>query len=198
MENTFLKLPEKRYSVIYLDPPWNYGGKIQYDSSAKVSHYRHSDMFISKVDDKYPTMKLEDLKKLDVKNIAADDCVMFMWVTNPHLAQGIELAKHWNFEYKTVAFVWDKMNHNPGHYTLSYCELCLLFKKGKIPTPRGSRNEKQLVRIPRTEHSRKPIEVKQAIERMWPTLPKIELFARCAPDENWDVWGNEVTENALF
>jgi len=51
-----------------------------------------------------------------------------MWVTNPHLAQGIELGKAWGFEYKTVAFVWDKMVHNPGQYTMSYCELCLVFK----------------------------------------------------------------------
>lgn len=53
--------------------------------------------------------------------------------------------------------------------SLSNCELCLIFKKGKIPTPRGSRNIQQLVRIPRTEHSRKPIEVLHKIEEMFPT-----------------------------
>lgn len=56
-----------------------------------------------------------------------------MWVTNPHLAQGIELGRAWGFEYRTVAFVWDKMVHNPGQYTMSYCELCLVFKRGRIP-----------------------------------------------------------------
>ncbi|MBT9164817.1 MAG: hypothetical protein DDT23_00824 [candidate division WS2 bacterium] len=54
-----------------------------------------------------------------------------MWVTSPHLAQGIELGHAWGFGYRTVAFVWDKMVHNPGQYTLSYCELCLVFKQGR-------------------------------------------------------------------
>jgi N6-adenosine-specific RNA methylase IME4 len=110
-----------------------------------------------------------------------------MWSTNPHLAQVIELDNYGG-GYKTVAFVWDKMNHNPGQYILSYCELCLVFKKGKIPRPRGSRNEKQLVRVNRDTHSQKPIEVLQAIERMFPTQTKIELFARHKP-EGGDVWG---------
>ena len=87
----------------------------------------------------------------------------------------------------------DKCNHNPGQYTLSNCELCLIFKKGKIPTPRGSRNIQQLVRIPRTEHSRKPIEVLHKIEEMFPTQKKIELFARHKP-LGWDVCGLDVRE----
>lgn len=116
-----------------------------------------------------------------------------MWVTNPHLAQGIQLGQAWGFEYRTVAFVWDKMNHNPGQYTLSNCELCLLFKKGKIPTPRGARNIQQLVRVQRGEHSVKPNEVRDNIVKMFPTQNKIELFARQKPI-GWDVWGLDVRE----
>ena len=96
-----------------------------------------------------------------------------------------------SFEYKTVAFVWDKMNHNPGQYTLSNCELCLLFKKGKIPRPRGARNVQQLVRVPRGKHSEKPIEVLKKITLMFPTQDKIELFAR-KTNEGWDNWGLDV------
>jgi N6-adenosine-specific RNA methylase IME4 len=116
-----------------------------------------------------------------------------MWVTNPHLAQGIELGRAWGFEYKTVAFVWDKMVHNPGKYTLSYCELCLVFKRGRIPSPRGARNIKQLVRSPRRAHSEKPLEVQRGIEAMFPKQRKIELFARRKP-EGWDIWGLDVRE----
>jgi len=188
-------LPEKKYDVIYADPPWDYGGKMQFDkSSTKADSMDWSkNIFISSANFKYPTLKLPDLKKIPMTEIAADDCLLFMWATNPHLAQAIELGKSWGFEYKTVAFVWDKMVHNPGKYTMSYCELCLVFKRGRIPNPRGTRNEKQLIRVPRGEHSVKPNEVRQAIERMFPMQAKIELFARHQP-ANWDVWGLDVRE----
>jgi len=188
-------LPEKKYDIIYADPPWDYGGKLQFDKSSKsADKIKPGDkIFISSANFKYPTVKTKDLMKIPIDKITKDDCLLFMWVTNPHLAQGIELGKAWGFEYKTVAFIWDKMVHNPGQYTLSYCELCLVFKKGRIPKPRGARNIKQLVRVKRGKHSEKPIEVLKNIELMFPTQDKIELFARKKPD-NWDVWGLDVRE----
>lgn len=188
-------LPEKKYDIIYADPPWDYGGKMQFDKSGKKDHNKgwEKNIFISSANFKYPTVKTKDLMKIPLIEIAKDDCLLFMWVTNPHLAQGIELGKAWGFEYRTVAFVWDKMVHNPGQYTMSYCELCLVFKRGKIPRPRGARNIKQLVRIPRGKHSEKPNEVLEGIEKMFPTQDKIELFARNKP-EGWDVWGLDVRE----
>jgi len=188
-------LPEKKYSIIYADPPWDYGGKMQFDKSSKSVELIdiQKKIFISSANFKYPTLKIKELKKIPIYEIAEDDCLLFMWVTNPHLAQGIELGQAWGFEYKTVAFVWDKMVHNPGQYTLSYCELCLVFKRGRIPKPRGARNIKQLVRVPRGEHSEKPIEVLKNIELMFPEQEKIELFARNKP-QGWDVWGLDVRE----
>ena len=188
-------LPEKKFDIIYADPPWDYGGKLQFDRSSSSSDTidLEKGIFISSASFKYPTLKTKEMKRIPIYEIASDDCLLFMWVTSPHLAQGIELGTDWGFEYKTVAFVWDKMVHNPGKYTLSYCEMCLVFKRGKIPSPRGTRNEKQLVRSPRREHSVKPVEVREAIERMFPTQSKIELFARTRP-ENWDVWGLDVVE----
>lgn len=115
-----------------------------------------------------------------------------MWVTNPHLDQGIELLKSWGFDYATVAFVWDKQSTNPGFYTLSGCELCLVGKKGKIPRPRGSRKERQLVSMKRSKHSEKPSEVRTRIEAMFPDQNKIELFARGTPPQGWTYWGAEV------
>ncbi len=188
-------LPLKKYSIIYADPPWDYGGKMQFDKSSTSSDKINieKNIFISSANFKYPTVKTKDLIKIPIYEIVEDDCLLFMWVTNPHLAQGIELGKAWGFEYKTVAFVWDKMNHNPGQYTMSYCELCLVFKRGKIPRPRGARNVKQLVRVPRSAHSEKPNEVLKGIEAMFPTQSKIELFARKKP-KGWDVWGLDVRE----
>lgn len=193
LENLYPKLPNKKYSIIYADPPWDYGGKLQFDKSSKCADKidLSKPIFISCASFKYPTLKTEELKKLAVDSISEADSILFMWTTNPHLAQAIELGQSWGFEYKTVAFVWDKMNHNPGKYTLSNCELCLLFKKGKIPTPRGARNVQQLVRIPRGKHSEKPIEVLNRINLMFPTQTKIELFAR-NKQEGWDNWGLDM------
>ena len=195
-------LPEKTYDVIYADPPWDYGGKLQFDKSSKSVDKIDlgKNIFISSANFKYPTVKTKYLKKIPIHGIAKDDCLLFMWVTNPHLAQGIELGKAWGFEYKTVAFVWDKMVHNPGQYTMSYCELCLVFKRGRIPKPRGARNIKQLIHSSRTKHSEKPLQVLEGIEKMFPTQNKIELFARNR-HYGWDVWGleiQEVYEDALF
>jgi len=188
-------LPLKKYDIIYADPPWDYGGKMQFDKSSRgvAEIDLEKPIFISSANFKYPTLKTEDLMKIPTWEIAKDDCLLFMWVTSPHLDQGIELGKTWGFKYRTVAFVWDKMVHNPGQYTLSYCELCLVFKRGRIPKPRGSRNVKQLVRVPRGKHSEKPDEVRKRIEEMFPTQEKIELFARYKPDD-WDVWGLDVRE----
>ncbi|MBW1616713.1 MAG: transcriptional regulator [Deltaproteobacteria bacterium] len=188
-------LPEKKFDIIYADPPWDYNGKMQFDKSSTSADKMDwkKNIFISSASFKYPTLKTKELKKIPILEIAKNDCLLFMWVTSPHLSQGIELGTSWGFEYKTVAFVWDKMVHNPGQYTLSYCELCLVFKRGRIPTPRGTRNEKQLLHAPRGAHSVKPSEVREAIERMFPSQDKIELFARqkfC----NWDVWGLDVRE----
>lgn len=141
----------------------------------------------------YPTVKLADLKQLGVPRIAAEDCLLFLWTTNPHLDQAVELGKAWGFNWATVAFVWDKERVNPGFYTLSQCELCLVFKKGRIPTPRGARNVRQMVRSKRGVHSEKPEEVRRRIEAMFPTQSKIELFAR-REAEGWSSWGLEILD----
>ena len=179
----FKDLPKEKFDIIYLDPPWDYKSGVQHGgansgrTSAALDHYS--------------TVKLKDLKTLSIKSIASDTCLMFMWATNPHLDQAIDLGKSWGFSYSTVAFVWNKMRVNPGYYTMSQVELCLLFKLGKIPTPRGARNIRQYVEAKRREHSRKPDEVRERIEQMFPDQSKIELFAREVSD-GWTSWGNEV------
>ena len=185
----FPPLPSGQFDIIYADPPWDYKGQLQHagegsqDTGGAVRHY--------------PTVTLDDLKTLDVPSISARDCLLFMWATNPHLDQAIDLGKAWGFAWATVAFVWDKVRVNPGFYTMSQCELCLVFKKGKIPSPRGARNVRQLVTAKREAHSQKPDEVRLRIDNMFPLLRKIELFAR-EPDglglanPNWTGWGFEA------
>lgn len=193
LDTLYPSLPEKKFSVIYADPPWDYGGKLQFDksSTSKEDLNLSKPIFISSATFKYPTLTLAQLKELPVQSISEDDCLLFMWTSSPHLAHALELGQAWGFTYRTVAFVWDKMCHNPGKYTLSNCELCLVFKRGRIPTPRGARNVQQLIRFPRGKHSEKPRAVAEAILKMFPSQAKVELFAREAL-EGWDVWGLEA------
>ena len=188
-------LPSQRYDIIYADPPWDYGGKMQYDKSCIKSENENFErkIFISAANFQYPTIKLEQLKQLDVPSIAAENCLLFLWTTGPHMANAILLGSAWGFEYKTIAFVWDKQVHNPGRYTLSQTEFVLVFKKGKIPTPRGARNIRQFVSCPRGKHSEKPDIVIDGITQMFPTQRKIELFAR-KNVPGWDNWGLEIPE----
>jgi N6-adenosine-specific RNA methylase IME4 len=174
-----------KYQIIYADPCWDYKGQTQHagtkssNTGGATSHY--------------PTMTLKELKGLKpmIDELADEDCLLFMWSSSPHLDQAIDLIKGWGFKWATVGFVWDKQRVNPGFYTMSQCELCLIGKRGKIPKPRGARNVRQLVSEMRGRHSAKPHEVRERIDTMFPSQNKIELFARERVD-GWDCWGNEV------
>ena len=181
-------MSEKRYPIIYIDPPWDYKGQTQH-AGAKSSNtggaIKH-----------YPTMKLAELKAMKpmIDSLCDDDCLMFMWTSSPHLDQAIDLLKAWGFAWATVGFVWDKQRVNPSFYTMSQIELCLIGKRGKIPQPRGARNVRQFVSEMRGRHSAKPQQVRDRIVEMFPTQNKIELFAR-ETTQGWDSWGNEIGED---
>ena len=172
----------KKYDIIYADPAWLY--------KCGKNHLAKKSMINGKDDIQYDSMTIDDMKNLPVGEIANDNCLLFMWITSPFLKIGIDLLTDWNFEFSTIAFVWHKQKANPGSYTLSETEICIVAKKGKIPQPRGSRKERQFLSETRTEHSKKPNEVRSRIARMFPEQNKIELFAR-QKYEGWDAWGNE-------
>lgn len=182
----FMPLPAQRYEVIYADPPWDYQGQRQHngpggrDTGGANAHY--------------PTLSLAHLKRLPVQDIAAADCLLFLWSSSPHLNQAIQLGEAWGFAWATVAFIWHKERVNPGFYTMSACELCLVMKRGRIPRPRGARNVRQFVEAPRGVHSAKPAEVRDRITEMFPHQRKIELFARAGVAElpKWAYWGVEA------
>ena len=171
-----------KYEIIYADPAWEYNTK---ECLAKTS------ILNGELNTHYSTMTLKELKALDVQSISDKNCMLFLWVVSPMLKEGIEVMEAWGFKYATIAFIWHKQRTNPGYYTMSECEICVVGKKGKIPTPRGSRNERQFLSELRTKHSKKPDEIRNRINRMFPEQTKIELFAR-QRYENWDAWGNEV------
>ncbi len=179
----------KKYSIIYADPAWLY--------KCGKNHLAKTSMINGKHDIQYDAMSIDVMKNLPINYISEDNCLLFMWVTSPFLKIGIDLLENWGFNFSTIGFVWYKEKANPGSYTLSECEICIIAKKGKIPTPRGSRKERQFLSELRTRHSKKPDEIRNRIMRMFPEQSKIELFAR-EKTEGWDVWGNEVESDIDF
>lgn len=176
---------DKKYNIIYADPPWKYN-----DQTTKASRT---------VNLHYSTMKTQDMFDFPINKIAAENAVLFMWVTYPKLKEGIELLEKWGFTYKTCAFTWVKTNKNNndyfmgmGYYTRSNAEIVLLGVKGK-PLERKSHSVRQIISAKIMEHSRKPHETRERIVELFGDLPRIELFARQHAD-GWDCWGDEVPE----
>ena len=173
--------PVKKYDVIYADPPWRYQDKKC--NGACALHY--------------DTMKIQDIKDLPVKELAAKDCVIFMWITYPMLKEGIELMEAWGFKYKTIGFQWIKLNKSGkgkffglGRWTRGNTEACFIGVRGK--PSRKSNSVSQIIEESVKAHSQKPEVVRDKIrELMGGDLNYIELFAR-QHSEGWDCWGNEV------
>ena len=175
-----IPFPNKKYQIIYADPPWSYQGNMM--NSSVVDHYS--------------VMKLDDICNLPIKQIADDNCILFMWVTFPKLNEFMKVIDGWGFEYKSTAFVWAKKNKladtfflGLGRWTRANPEICVLATKGQIK--RLSKSVRQLQTFPIEQHSKKPDKFRDLILELVGDLPRIELFAR-NKTEGWDVWGNEV------
>ena len=182
------ELPNKKYGIIYADPPWSYQNRGTRAAAAKH----------------YDTMTIEDIKKMPVNvaggGIASEDCTLFMWATFPMLKEALEVIEAWGFTYKTVAFCWVKQNRGGaglfmglGNWTRSNAEICLLATKGR--PERIGRAVRSTVLSPIERHSKKPDEVRDRIVELMGDLPRIELFAR-ETTPGWDAWGNEVEETS--
>lgn len=174
----------KKYNIIYADPPWKFQAYSQKGSLQKSA------------DCHYSCMQLEDIQNLPVSEIAASDCVLFLWVTFPLLQEGLDTLRQWGFLYKTCAFNWVKRNKRAeswfmglGYWTRSCSEICLLGTKGK--PKRISKSVPQICDARIMEHSRKPDEIRERIVELCGDLPRIELFAR-RQYEGWDCLGNEI------
>ena len=170
-ENT-PELPIGAFDAVLADPPWDYGNEIR---GAALNHYE--------------TMENSELAKLPIP--FADNCVLFMWATQPKIREALELMQLWEFEY-TAGAVWVKDKFGTGFYFRSQHELLLLGIKGKMPPPEQDDRLSSVINAPRTEHSKKPDVVYEIIERMYPNREYLELFARRRFSNKWAVWGKEV------
>jgi len=177
------RLPNKKYDIIYADPPWAYKNWENKTESRWAGN-------------KYSIMPLDEICKLPVQDISNDNCILFLWVTPPCISFGLRVIEAWGFEYKTKAFCWIKRNKKAdsffwgmGYWTRSNSEDCLLAVKGN--PKRINAGVHQVIYSPLREHSQKPDEAREKIVKLCGDLPRIELFAR-QKIEGWDAWGNEV------
>ena len=175
----------RRYGAIYADPPWHFRNwSAKGTGRNAVSHY--------------DCLDFAALSALPIADLAADDCALFLWATDPLLPRALELILTLSLEYKTVGFYWVKLNsaakHDAdfftglGYWSRANPEQCLLATRGK--PPRKAKDVRRLMVEKRREHHRKPDETRERIERLV-AGPYLELFAR-ETRPGWDCWGNQA------
>ena len=182
-------LPCDTYDVVLADPPWSYTGS-QTKIGAAANHY--------------PTMTDSELERFSlVTDVLAPRGVLFMWATGPRLDFALHLIDVWGLTFRGVPFVWVKTKNDrvtpigaqgvrPSIVkpTTEFVLAASRVKTGR-PMPLASESVRNVVMAPRQGHSRKPDEVQERIEVLYPEASKLEVFAR-RTRPGWDVWGNEA------
>lgn len=181
-------LVRQHYRVIYADPPWSY----KTFSKPKEGTVPHRS-----AEEPYKTMAREELLALPVDELAhPEGCVLHMWTISSHVDQAFELAAEWGFTFKSLSFIWvktckgdpEKPKMGMGKWLRQEAEVCLLFTRGK--PKRDYAGVRQVHMEPAREHSRKPDEFMDRIERL-SAGPYLEMFSRSSRG-NWDAMGNET------
>ena len=175
LSNRNAPLPERKYTIIYADPPWEYDFSPSSDRS---------------VENHYPTMPIENICAMPVEALATPDAMLFLWAPPSFIKKGIMVLEAWGFELAASA-VWDKGKIGTGIYFRQQHEYLILGKRGQPITPRPGSQPASVIQAPRGKHSEKPEMVYEIIERMYPGLSRIELFSRSSR-EGWDAWGNQA------
>lgn len=190
----------RKWPFIYADPPWAFKNRSELGEDRNPNQH-------------YQTMTIDQLMELPVRDIAADDAVLAMWVTDPILAQAMNLISAWGFEFKTVAFywakTWEKSDLASMHETASFPigtgyitrgnpEQLWIAARGeprrRIMNIDGVMKTDMSIRklqfAPRALHSEKPRKFYGLLERLYDG-PRLEMFARTR-EPGWSSWGNQV------
>lgn len=178
----------KKYKTIYADPPWQFQNRT---GKVAPEHKRLS---------RYSTMQLEEIKALPVSKVADEKCHLYLWVPNALLPEGLEVMQAWGFEYKTN-IIWEKIRKDGmpdgrgvGFYFRNVTEILLFGIRGdKNRTLDPGRSQVNLIRSIKREHSRKPDEFVNLIERC-SSAPFLEIFAR-GDRAGWDMWGDQAVDS---
>lgn len=166
-------LPEGIYNVLLADPPWRYD-----NSGITGAAYNH-----------YPTMDTSEICSLKIPSDI--NSVLFLWVTNPFLKEGLQVCESWGFTYKTN-ICWFKEKAGQGFYVKGQHELLFICTKGSF-VPDNSLYIRSVVEAKREDHSKKPDIFYDIIEEMYPNGKYLELFGR-QKRKGWTSWGQGITE----
>lgn len=178
--SNFTDIPMFRYGLIMADPPWSYK-----NWSAAGEHKNASAQ--------YDCMELDAIKSIPVGHLAAPDCVLWLWATNPLLNQAFELIDAWGFKFKTAGHWSKKTKNGKLAFGTGYILRCAgePFLIGVNGSPKTSRTVRSVIEGPLREHSRKPDEAFAAAEQLCGDVPRLELFSR-QERPGWDVFGDET------
>jgi N6-adenosine-specific RNA methylase IME4 len=178
------ELPTEKFGVIVADPEWH--DEVWSEETGMDRHAANH----------YPTSAAEVIKSRPVADIAADDCVLFLWTTNQHLRIAIEVMETWGSTYKSN-YCWGKDRISLGRWQRGKHELLLIGTRGNPPCPAPGTQRESLISAPKGEHSAKPKIFLQMIEEYFPTLQKVELNCRGFARPGWMAWGNEMLPAAV-
>lgn len=177
----FGNLEPQSYSLIMIDPPWTFVTR----SSAGEGKSPQA---------KYRTMTVADIANLPVADLAADDCLLWMWGTAPMQDVQIEILKGWGFAYSTSG-VWvkttktGKINFGTGYSLRNAHEPFFIGTRGSPDIQ--SRSERSVIMAQIREHSRKPDEAYDMARRLIPHGRAADVFSRQSRD-TWEAFGDEA------
>lgn len=180
-DGPFVGLERNGYATIHADPPWRF--EVRSDNGAHNSRKP-----------KYDLLDLDQIMALPVSDLAEKNCALFLWTIDTHLPRAMKVLDAWGFQFKTVGFYWAKVNADgkapigTGFWTRANPEQCWLATRGA--PKRLDAAVRRLIMAPRREHSRKPDETYEGIERLVKG-PYLDLFAR-QQRPGWTTWGHEV------
>ena len=185
-----LSLPQQqRFGAILADPPWRFANR-----TGKMAP-EHKRLL------RYSTMDHEEILELPISDLSSDQSHLYLWVPNALILQGLEVMEAWGFTYKTN-IVWYKVRKDGGpdgrgvgFYFRNVTELVLFGVRGSLRTLPPGRSQVNLISSRKREHSRKPDELYDIIERC-SAGPYLELFAR-RQREGWTQWGDELEADAF-
>jgi len=171
------ELPTGKFQVIYADPPWDVKAGPDWGSGEESK------------DLLYPTMSIEEITAIPVKNLADENAHLYLWVINKYIRESYDIARAWGFE-PSCLLTWVKPPHGIGlgGTFVQTTEHLLFCRRGTLEA--NKRIDTTWFEYPRLQHSEKPKEFREMIEAISPGN-RIELFAR-EKIKGWQVWGNEV------
>jgi N6-adenosine-specific RNA methylase IME4 len=177
----------ERFGTILADPPWQFANRT---GKMAPEHRRLA---------RYSTMTHAEIMALPIGQVALPQSHLYLWVPNALILEGMEVMKAWGYRYKTN-LVWYKVRKDGGpdgrgvgFYFRNVTELVLFGTRGGLRTLAPGRRQVNLLASQKREHSRKPEELYEIIEKCSPG-PFLELFARHRR-QGWSQWGDEVAPN---